>query len=63
VNSTAFQFTFGTQTGRSYTVERGTALSSTNWQSFTNIVGTGANVTVEDGTAGAGQRFYRVLTQ
>jgi len=63
VSGTTFSFTFATEPGRTYTVERVEAIPSTNWQTLTNIVGTGSSVTAQDSTIAAPQRFYRVLTQ
>jgi hypothetical protein len=63
VSGTTFSFTFATEADRIYTVERVASIPSTNWQTLTNIVGTGLNVTAQDSTTGAPQRFYRVLTQ
>ena len=63
VSGTTFRLTFATDAGRTYIVESVTAIPSTNWQTFTNIPGTGSNVMAQDNTTGAPQRFYRVLTQ
>ena len=63
VSGTTFTFMFATEANRTYIVEHVEAIPSTNWQTLTNIVGTGLNVTAQDSTTGAPQRFYRVLTQ
>jgi hypothetical protein len=63
IESTTFSFIFGTQAGRTYTVERSTGVPPADWQTFTNIFGTGTNVSVQDSITGAVQRFYRVGAQ
>ncbi len=57
------KFFFGTQTGRTYTVERSTVLPTTNWLPLTNFIGTGTNATILDSTTGTPARFYRVGAQ
>ncbi len=58
----ALRFSFATELGRSYWVERAAALPSTNWQTITNLSGTGTNVTVRDASA-LPIHFYRVGAQ
>ena len=48
--------------GKTYTVQYMNALGS-SWQSLTPVAGTGGIVTVTNGGAGVGQRFYRLVEQ
>ena len=57
-----FQFSFATDIGRNYLVQRTAVVPSTNWQTFTNVTGTGSNAVVYD-SATEPQRFYRVETE
>jgi Pro-kumamolisin, activation domain len=55
-----FRFTFNTVTNVNYAVQYSTTL--TQWQTLTNVSGTGGPVTVIDAnTTGDQQRFYRVV--
>jgi chitinase len=56
-------FLFLTETGRSYTVESASILNATNWQTLTNLTGTGTNATITDPAATTSQRFYRVRAE
>jgi large repetitive protein len=60
-NQIRFQFT--AQAGQSYAVELNASLSSTNWQTLTNIAAqpSAAVITVTDGIS-SGERYYRVRT-
>ncbi len=60
----SLSFSFGTQTGYTYTCQYTTPLSlSNNWVAFTNLPGTGSSVTVTDSTATDNERYYRVFAQ
>ena len=58
-----FQFSFQTESNRSYTVEYCSSLIATNWGALTNISSTPAEVTiVVSDILVVGNRFYRVNT-
>jgi len=54
-----FVFSFDTETNQTYKVEYSDSLLPLNWQTITNVVGTGSTVTIPDSGTNA-QRFYRV---
>lgn len=58
-----FGFSFGTELGKSYTVQFTPSLSPVNWQTLTNFTGDGSVVPISDTPATNQQRFYRVLVQ
>ena len=49
-----------TMNGRTYVAESANELSTTNWQTLCNVVGTGAEQIITDTNAPARQRFYRI---
>jgi len=51
---------FNTESGKTYTIEHTEALNEGAWHSFTTVPGTGATITVNDSTASAAQRYYRL---
>lgn len=51
---------FNTESGKTYTIEHTEALNEGAWQSLTTVPGTGATITVNDSTASATQRYYRL---
>ncbi len=57
-----FSFSFTTEANRAYTVEFTPTLAPVNWQTLTNITGTGSPVLVTDPVTNNVQRFYRVQT-
>lgn len=63
LNGTAFGFSFVTEAGRSYSVQFTGALPSFNWETLTNLTGTGSSAVVSDPAANHAQRFYRVHIQ
>jgi hypothetical protein len=54
---------FYAQTGATYTVQFTTNPAATNWQTLTNLAGTGAETVVTDRSLGASRRFYRLRMQ
>src|SRR5580765_3599077 len=62
VGNNQFSFSFGTEVGRTYTVQYTQLLLPANWQTLTNFSGTGGNVTINDPATNQ-QRYYRVLVQ
>jgi probable HAF family extracellular repeat protein len=60
----SFSFSFGTQSGRTYTGQFSTSPGpGDTWQTFTNLVGTGSTVRVTDTTATNAERYYRVVAK
>ena len=59
MNGGLFSFSFNSEPGQTYTVSFTPSLSAPNWQTLTNLQGTGSPLTVTDDVA-ASQRFYRV---
>jgi hypothetical protein len=57
-----FVFSFDTESNQTYTVQFTDALLPLNWQTITNVLGTGGTVTIPDSGTNA-QRFYRVMIQ
>jgi len=55
-----FLFSFPSQNGASYTVQFASSLTEKDWQTLTNVVGTGSIMIVVDPGVGPGARFYRV---
>ena len=58
----ACSFGFASRSDHSYAVQYTPSLSPTNWQTFTNLPGTGAMISVTNHDVTDSQRFYRVLT-
>ncbi len=56
----AFSFSFASQAGTNYTVQFTDSLQPVNWQTLTNLSGTGALLPVTDEPLTNAQRFYRV---
>ena len=59
----AFRVPVTTVLGRNYTLEFKTSLTDSIWTAAQTSPGTGATVTLTDGTATNLTRFYRVTTQ
>jgi hypothetical protein len=57
-----FRFSFVSAANQSYAAQFTPSLSPTNWQTFTNLFGTGGILSVTDLTSAASQRLYRVLS-
>jgi hypothetical protein len=55
-----FALSFTSQNGYSYAVQYANSLPATNWNTLTNLTGTGGLLTVTDIRPGVGTRFYRV---
>lgn len=62
VTASGFQLSFASDLGRSYTIDFATRLAAPDWTPFTNLLGNGAILSVEDTTATGSLRFYRVRT-
>src|SRR6185295_6759592 len=60
VGENIFVFSFVTQAEWTYTVQASDSLTSTNWTTITNFVGTGGTVHITNGTSGAPQKYFRV---
>ena len=56
-----FHFSFLSTAGQSYTIQFTPALWPTNWQTLTNVPGTGGTMSVTDHVGAASQRFYRAF--
>jgi hypothetical protein len=62
--SNRFGFSFSSEAGFSYVVEYTDALgTATQWQTLTNIAGTGSILSAVDPSANVPKRFYRVRVQ
>jgi hypothetical protein len=59
----SLNFSLGTQSNLTYSVEFTDSLGPVNWQFLTNFTGTGNVMTVMDTNAPVAQRFYRVIVQ
>jgi subtilisin family serine protease len=55
-----FAFTFLTQNGAPYSIQFASSLDTLDWQTLTNVVGTGSTMTVSDPNSTGLARFYRV---
>jgi len=62
VAGTNFLVSIQSELGKTYTVQYLNALGST-WQSLPTVAGTGGIITLTNGGAGVGQRFYRLVEQ
>jgi probable HAF family extracellular repeat protein len=62
-NSAGFSFSFPTRSGVSYQGQFSESLGSTNWTTFTNFTGNGAEVQFSDNAPTSGSRLYRVSAQ
>jgi hypothetical protein len=62
-NGAAFGFSFMTEVGRSYSVQFTGVLPMFNWETLTNLTGTGSSAVVSDPAASQAQRIYRVRVQ
>jgi uncharacterized repeat protein (TIGR01451 family) len=62
VSGKVFQFSFGTDSAHSYTVQFTDLLLPAGWQTLTNFPGNGNVATIHDGVTSS-HRFYRVITQ
>ena len=58
-----FAFSFTSQSSLSYAAQFIPAPGPTNWQTFTNVAGTGGTLSLTDTVNSASQRFYRVITE
>jgi len=56
----SYVFSFNTELGKSYTVQRAAQLPSSTWQTVETVPGDGNTTTVSDPMVSTGQRFYRV---
>lgn len=63
LNGAGFQFSFGTEAGRSYTVQFSGFLPAIDWQTLTNVTGTGTSAVVTAPASNQAQHFYRVRVQ
>lgn len=63
LNGEGFGFKFTTEVGRNYTVQFSDVLPGTDWQTLSNVVGSGSSAVVTDPVTDRAQRFYRVLAQ
>jgi hypothetical protein len=52
-----------TTSALTYTLQSSVSLSGTNWNSVSLVIGTGAQVTLQDTNATPSHRFYRVRAQ
>ena len=59
---TNFLVSIQSELGKTYTLQYMSALGA-SWQSLPPITGNGSVITVTNGGAGGGQRFYRLLEQ
>jgi hypothetical protein len=59
IESASYVFSFPTESGKSYTVQRAAELPSASWQTVETITGDGNTATISDPMT-AGQAFYRV---
>jgi len=57
-----FRFSFASAANTSHAVQFTPSLAPLDWQTFTNLTGTGGTLSVTDWVGAAGQRFYRVLS-
>jgi len=57
-----FVFSFDTETNQTYKVQRTDSLLPSDWQTITNVPGTGSTVTIPDSGTNA-QGFYRVMIE
>lgn len=55
-----FVFSFLSQSGVAYSVQFVSSVPSTNWQTLTNLIGSGSEISVTNRFPGGPQRFYRV---
>jgi len=62
VAGTNFLVSIQSELGKTYTLQYMSALGA-SWQSLPPITGNGSVITVTNGGAGGGQRFYRLLEQ
>ena len=53
-------FSFPSLSGAPYTIQFATSLTTGDWQTLTNVVGTGSTVTISDPNSPSSARFYRV---
>src|SRR5580692_5225707 len=56
-----FMVSIQSELGQAYTVSYANSLSSTSWQTLTNIAGNGSVITVTNSASGVTQRFYRLI--
>ena len=55
-----FAFSFPSLSGAPYSIQFATSLTTRDWQTLTNVVGTGSTVTISDPNSPSAGRFYRV---
>jgi hypothetical protein len=60
LSASGFSLSFGSVASVSYTVEVATSLTLRDWIAFTNVVGNGAVITVQDKAVTGDRRYYRV---
>jgi hypothetical protein len=58
-----FLVSIQSELGETYTVSYANSLSSSSWQTLTNITGNGSVITVTNSAPGATSRFYRLIEQ
>ncbi len=59
----SFRFSFTSVANQNYAAQATPSLNPLSWQTFTNLLGNGASLSVTDQVGSATQRFYRVLSQ
>ena len=60
-SAAGFMFSFPTELGKGYSVQRAPSLETpVDWQTFTNVAGNGSLATVTDANLAATRHFYRV---
>lgn len=59
----SFRFSFPSVLNQNYAAQFTPSLNPVAWQTFTNVLGSGATLSITDQVGTATQRFYRVLSQ
>jgi hypothetical protein len=59
----SFVFSFSSQSGQSYAAQFTLSLTPIDWQTFTNLTGTGGTIFITNALDSSARRFYRVLSQ
>ena len=63
VSDNSLNLTFTTQTGPNYYLQYEDSLTATNWQTLTNVAGTGGSLTLNIPTATPALRYFRLMVQ
>jgi hypothetical protein len=58
-----FMISIQSELGEAYIVSYANSISSSSWQTLTNITGNGSVITVTNSAPGVTQRFYRLIQQ